>query len=86
VSQSATPKPEGLATRPVAAHARTKEEKLSLLKLVGAITGFTGVAALLGPDLLTGARTDVWAELAILAAALCYALTMIFARRMRGLP
>ncbi len=69
----------------VAAHLLTKEEKLSGLKLAGTIAGLSGVAALLGPDLLTGGGASLWAELAVLAAALSYALTTIFARRMRAL-
>ncbi len=65
----------------VAAHFLTDEEKLSGLKLGGTIAGLAGVAALLGPDLATGAGANLWAELAVLAAALSYALTAIFARR-----
>src|SRR5208283_4082891 len=65
----------------VAAHFLTNEEKLSGLKLGGTIAGLAGVAALLGPDLATGASANLWAELAVLAAALSYALTAIFARR-----
>ncbi|WP_113887755.1 DMT family transporter [Roseiarcus fermentans] len=69
----------------VAAHFLTSNEKLSGLKLVGALLGFAGVAALVGPNLLAGAGVDLWAELAVLAAALSYALGAIFARRMPGL-
>ncbi len=65
----------------VAAHVLTANEKLSRLKLFGTIAGLAGVAALLGPDLLTGAGGDLLAELAVLAAALSYALAAIFARR-----
>jgi drug/metabolite transporter (DMT)-like permease len=66
-------------------HVLTKEEKLTGLKLSGAIAGMVGVASLLGPDLLTGAGANLWAELAVLAAALAYALSAIFARRMGAL-
>ena len=69
----------------LAAHILTAEEKLSGLKLVGTIAGMAGVAVLVGPDLLIGAGVDPWAELAALAAALAYALSAIFARRMRSL-
>ncbi len=41
-----------------------------------------GVAWLTGPDLLWGASVNVWAEFAVLLAALSYALSAIFARRM----
>jgi drug/metabolite transporter (DMT)-like permease len=69
----------------LAAHALTAEEKLSGLKLIGTVAGVAGVAWLLGPDLLWGASVDAWAELAVLGAALCYALSAIFARRVRSL-
>lgn len=69
----------------LAGHVLTKEEKLSGLKLAGAAAGLAGVAWLVGPDLLTGAGTSLWAELAVLAAALSYALSAIFARRMGSL-
>ena len=69
----------------IAAHFLTREEKLSGVKLAGAVAGLTGVAALLGPDLMTGDGADLWAEIAVLAAALSYALTAIFARRMTRL-
>ena len=69
----------------VAAHVLTAEEKLSGLKLLGTIAGLAGVAWLVGPDVLLGAGADGWAELAVLAAALSYALSAIFARRVRSL-
>jgi drug/metabolite transporter (DMT)-like permease len=68
----------------LAAHVLTAEERLSRSKLFGSIAGLAGVAWLIGPDLLTGAG-DLWAELAVLAAALSYALSAIFGRRVRSL-
>jgi len=69
----------------LAAHVLTAEEKLSRSKLFGSVAGLAGVAWLIGPDLLTGAGADLWAELAVLAAALSHALLAIFARRVRSL-
>jgi drug/metabolite transporter (DMT)-like permease len=69
----------------LAAHVLTSEERLSGLKLAGTAAGIAGVAWLLGPDLLSGASVNVWAELAVLLAALSYALSAIFARRMPAL-
>jgi drug/metabolite transporter (DMT)-like permease len=69
----------------LAGHMLTKEEKLTGLKLSGAVAGMAGVASLLGPDLMTGAGANLWAELAVLGAALAYALSAIFARRMGAL-
>jgi drug/metabolite transporter (DMT)-like permease len=70
----------------LAAHVLTREEKLSGLKLFGSLAGMAGVAWLVGPDLLLGGGTmRGLAELAVLAAALCYALSAIYARRIRSL-
>ena len=69
----------------LAAHVLTAEEKLSGLKVAGSVAGLAGVAWLLGPDALSGAGSNLWPELAVLAAALSYALSAIFARRMRVL-
>jgi drug/metabolite transporter (DMT)-like permease len=69
----------------LAAHVLTTQEKLSGTKLFGTIAGLAGVAWLIGPDLLTGSAGNAWAELAVLAAALSYALSAIFGRRMASL-
>jgi drug/metabolite transporter (DMT)-like permease len=94
IAWSQTQLPSGLASilnaatplfSVLAAHVLTAEEKLSGLKLFGTIAGLAGVAWLLGPDLLTGSGANLWAELAVLAAALSYALSAIFGRRIRAL-
>jgi drug/metabolite transporter (DMT)-like permease len=69
----------------LAAHALTTEEKLNRLKVFGTVAGMAGVASLLGPDLSRGRSINLWAELAVLLAALSYALSAIYARRMRSL-
>ncbi len=67
----------------LAAHLLTAEEKLSGLKLFGTVAGMACVAWLIGPDLLWGgAANNAWAELPVLAAAVSYALSAIYARRM----
>jgi drug/metabolite transporter (DMT)-like permease len=69
----------------LAAHVLTAEEKLSGLKLFGAVAGMAGVVWLIGPDLFWGAANSSWAELPVLAAAVSYALSAIYARRMPSL-
>lgn len=69
----------------VAAHFLTAEEKLTGAKLLGAAAGFAGVLWLIGPNLATGAGADLWAELAVLGAALSYALAAIYGRGIRSL-
>ncbi len=69
----------------IAAHLLTAEERLSGLKLAGTAAGMAGVAWLIGPDALWGKSVNVLAEFAVLLAALSYAFSAIFARRMPAL-
>ena len=68
----------------VAAHFLTTTERLNARKLAGALFGFFGVAAMIAPDLAHGLRQDLLAELAILGAALAYALSSLYGRRFRA--
>jgi drug/metabolite transporter (DMT)-like permease len=68
------------------AHVFTAEEKLSRFKIIGTAAGLAGVAWVIGPDLLWGqANVNAWAEGAVLLAALSYAASAVFARRVRAL-
>jgi drug/metabolite transporter (DMT)-like permease len=68
------------------AHVFTAEEKLSRFKIIGAIAGIAGVACVIGPDALLGrGGANAWAEGAVLLAALSYAVTAVFARRVGAL-
>jgi drug/metabolite transporter (DMT)-like permease len=68
------------------AHVFTTEEKLSRFKIIGTAAGMAGVAWVIGPDLLWGqAKINAWAEGAVLLAALSYAASAVFARRVRAL-
>ena len=68
------------------AHMFTAEERLSRLKIIGAVAGMAGVAWVIGPDALLGrGGTNTWAEGAVLLAALSYAVTAVFARRVGAL-
>jgi drug/metabolite transporter (DMT)-like permease len=65
----------------------TREERLTGLRLLGMALGFAGVVVAVGIEDLDLARTDTRAQLAVLAAAACYAITGIYARRaFRGMP
>jgi drug/metabolite transporter (DMT)-like permease len=68
------------------AHALTADEKLTRGKLAGAVAGFAGVAVMIGPDALAGMRESLLADLACLAAAVCYAAGAIYGRRLRAEP
>ncbi len=66
------------------AHLVISDERFTLNKLGGLAVGFAGVVVLVGPDALAGLGDDVRAQLAIFGAALCYAATTVYVRRLRG--
>jgi drug/metabolite transporter (DMT)-like permease len=67
------------------AHLFTGDERLSWMKIVGIFLGFLGVVALIGPAALKGLGKDVIAQLAVMAAAWCYAIAIIYGRRLQGI-
>ncbi len=70
------------------AHFFTRDERLGWLKLIGVALGFSGVLLLVGPEALQGLGRQVLAQLAVAAAACCYAVTGIYSRvtRTTALP
>ncbi len=67
----------------VLAHFFTKDEKLTTNKLIGMIIGFLGVYLMLKPELINGISWRGFGEVAVLGAALMYALAGIFAKRFK---
>ena len=65
----------------VAAHLLTRDEKITSHKLVGVLIGFGGVILMLGDELMGGFSNSLIAQLAVLGAAISYALAGIFGRR-----
>ena len=73
----------------LAAHLVTEDERATPLKVTGVAVGFAGVAAMIGGDLLLDlGGAGLLAQIACLAATLCYALAGVHARRFRcmGVP
>ena len=63
------------------AHLRFHDEQITGYKILGLITGFAGVALLLGPDAIRGlGNADLLAQLLVLGGAFCYAVNSIIAR------
>ena len=76
-----------MATMPLAtlvlAHFTVPGERMSRWKVIGFLFGFIGVVVLTGPQLvleLGGGKSNILAQLAIVAGALCYAINTIIAR------
>jgi len=68
----------------IAAHLWTRDERMTPAKIIGVLVGFAGVATMIGPDLLLGGDS-LLPQLACLAAAFCYAVAGVWARRFKGL-
>ena len=62
------------------------DERLTGRRLAGVLLGFAGVAVLIGPSALSHLDPTNIAELAVLGAAVCYALAGLWGRQFRGLP
>jgi len=67
----------------IIAHYFTGDEKLSWGRFIGVIIGLTGVTIMVGNDALQAFGVNVVAQLAVLGAAFCYAVSGVFARRFR---
>lgn len=67
----------------VAAHFLTADERMTGNRLIGVLIGIIGVAVMVGPTMLAELGTDGLAQLAILGAAMSYALAAVFGRRFR---
>ena len=63
------------------AHALTRDERMTVRKLFGALAGLAGVAILIGPDL----GGSIWGQIACLAAALSYAFAGVYGRRFQAM-
>ena len=74
-----------IATTPlitvIGAHFYTADEKITTYRFIGILMGFLGVIILLGPDLLGYIGKNFLGQLAIVLAAILYALASIYGRR-----
>lgn len=68
------------------AHIATVDDKLTLARLVGLVAGFSGVAIVIGPDLLYEFGINLAAEIASLLGALSYAIAGVYGRRFHSEP
>nr|WP_298681698.1 DMT family transporter [uncultured Dongia sp.] len=68
------------------AHVFTTDERAGPAKVLGVLAGMAGVAVMIGNDVVAGLGGHLWAELAILAAALSYGFAGVFGRRFRDRP
>lgn len=70
----------------VLAHFFTAEEKLNRFKLMGFCLGLIGVAVLIGFDKLAVLGAETIGQIAIMAAACCYAIHAIISKWLTSMP
>lgn len=63
----------------------TRHEPVTLRKLFGVVAGITGIGLIVGVEALGGLGHELLAQLAIVAATICYAGAAIFGKRFKGL-
>jgi drug/metabolite transporter (DMT)-like permease len=64
----------------------TADERLSWNRLLGALIGLSGVAAMMGADILRLSQSNLLSQLAIVAATVFYAFASVFGRRFFTVP
>ena len=67
----------------VFAHFLTKDERMTRRGAAGVGIGFLGAVVLIGPGALAGIGIQSWGQMAVMAAAMSYAMAGIFGRRLR---
>ncbi len=60
-------------------------ERVSLLKLAGIASGLAGTLLIVGTEAMAGFGADLAAQLALVAASLCYGGAALFGRHFKGL-
>lgn len=63
----------------------TRHEPVTSRKLFGVTAGMIGICLIVGVQALDGFGQELWAQLAIVAATICYAGAAIFGRSFKGL-
>jgi drug/metabolite transporter (DMT)-like permease len=68
----------------VVAHFFTRDERFTLRRFLGVLTGLAGVAVIMAPSVrVNWSESPLLAEGAVLAAGLCYAISGVYAKRFR---
>ncbi len=70
----------------ILAHYLTSEEKMTPGRVTGVILGMAGVGILIGFDSSHTSGMKLLGQIAMLGAALCYAISAIYGRRFRKMP
>jgi drug/metabolite transporter (DMT)-like permease len=67
------------------AHVFTADERITPARMVGVVAGLSGVAIMIGEDVLRAFSVDILAQVACIAAPVSYAFASVYGRRFREL-
>lgn len=70
----------------IIANRLTTDEKMTAHKIIGCLLGLFGTLVLIGPGALTGLGAPVWAQLAIVGAAIAYGFAAIYGKKFSDMP
>ena len=71
----------------ILSHLTTHDDKINQFKLIGIAFGFTGIALVVGREALQDMRiSTILAQIAVLGASLCYAVSGAMIRKVSDLP
>lgn len=70
----------------VLTHLFTEDERMTVPKVLGVVAGFSGVAILMGADVLAGLGGHVLAQVAVAGGAVCYAIATTMALHLPRRP
>jgi drug/metabolite transporter (DMT)-like permease len=68
------------------AHFLTSDERITVYRLLGVMSGLAGVAVMIGPDVLAGLGINVLAQVAVVGATVSYSLAGIFGKCFWEIP
>jgi drug/metabolite transporter (DMT)-like permease len=70
----------------IIAHIKTDNEKITPIKVIGITLSLFGVFVLLGGGSMAGDMIETFSQLAVLLAAICYAISSLYIRKLNHLP
>lgn len=70
----------------IVAHLLLADERATPLKSIGVLFGIAGVIVLIGPEALDGLGSSLWAQIAVVCAAISYGFASVWGRRLARLP
>ncbi len=70
----------------ILSHFFTRDDRFTLRKLISLVCGFSGILVLVSGDIADGDSHSIIAQLAVVAAACCYAGSSVLARHLAHIP